>query len=575
MKPQRSLWRTLHGGFRLARPYFQSAEKKTAWGLFVGVITLQLCVVGIDVALNLWRAAFFEALQKKDGAEFARQLWIYCVIGAGFILATTFQAYVTQWLTIRWRRWMSEGLVARWLSGPIHYRMQVLAQGPDNPDQRIAEDVRAFVRLSLTLTVGLLGSVVSLASFVFILWELSAAAPLTLLGLSWDLPGYLVWAALAYAVVGTVFTHFVGRGLIPLDVEQERREADYRYALVRLRENGEAVALARGETRERSGLNQRFDSLVHNTFSLMRKQRNLSFFTAGYKHASLVFPYLVVGPLYFAGKMSLGVLMQTGSAFAQVRTALSYLVTSYATVAEVAAVIQRLMEFEESMAEVRSRSKKLFPSATQDGLLSVDSLSVLSPGGEKVLTQVDQLDVRMGEVLLVLGPPGAGKSSLMRAVMDIWPRTLGNGTNSFQRLAVVQRDCYVPLGSLREALLYPEVDAAISMAAVQDTLEAVDLAKLVGRLGDESIWQVDLSAGELQRFAVARSLLANPDLLWLDEAFSSLPPDEAEHLFNLLRIRLPEAAIVVLDHEKPHWMKPTSTIRLDAPGHSELLTGLT
>ena len=560
---KRSLWRSLQDGIRLARPYFGSSERAMARALFIGVIALQLAMVGIDVAINHWRGAFFEALQQRNGSEFMRQMWIYCGIGVGFVLVNTFQTYVTQWLSIRWRRWMSDGLAARWLDGPVHYRLQVMGDGPDNPDQRIAEDVRSFVRLALSLTVGLIGALVSLASFVFILWELSAKAPLTSLGLSWDLPGYLVWAALAYAIVGTVITHFIGRPLIPLEVEQERREADYRYALVHVRDDGEAIALARGEPWERAGLARRFEALMRNTFALMRRQRSLSFFTMSYRHASLVFPYMIMSPLYFAGKMSLGVLMQAGSAFAHVRTALSYLITSYTTIAEAAAVIQRLTEFEAAIEHRRQAPTALpIAPAVVDGL-SVRDLSVGAPGHGSPIARLDALQVRAGEQLLIVGAPGSGKTSVMRAVMGAWPLASGEMSSSLLRPWVVQQQSYLPLGSsLREGLLYPMDVAEVPLASAAAALEAVGLERLTEQLAKDTPWNEALSAGERQRLGIARALLVRPDVLWLDEAFSSLPVDEGRRLYEMLRQELPTMAIVTLDHEAPAWLNPTRVIAL-------------
>jgi len=301
---------TLAKTWRLTAPYFRSEDWRRGCGLLASVIAIELFLVGINVALNEWNNRFYNALQNHNWHAFVTELLFFCCLAAAYILLTVYQLYLNQWLQIGWRRWMTRSLLGNWLSAANHYRMQLLGDAADNPDQRIAEDINLFVERALSIGVGLLGSVVTLVSFVVILWGLSAQAPLQLFGTTLSIPGYLVWAALSYAAVGTFVTHFIGWRLIGLNFEQQRFEADFRFNLVRVRENAEQIALLRGETTERKRLLGRFGSVVVNWFAIMRRQKKLTFFTASYNQVAIVFPFVVVSPAYFAGAIQLGGLMQ-------------------------------------------------------------------------------------------------------------------------------------------------------------------------------------------------------------------------------------------------------------------------
>lgn len=575
-RQQDGLLRTLGDAWRFATPYFRSSERRTAIGLLLLTLSLQLGIVGYDVLYNFWRNTFFESVQTRNADEFVRQLGYFAALGVLFVLCTTYQAYVSQALQLRWRRWLSQRLVTRWLDGNAHYRLSLQPGRGDNPDQRIAEDVRSFVRLTLTLSIGLIGNAVSMVSFVAILWGLSAAAPLSALGLGWDIPGYLVWMALLYALAGTVLTHLVGRPLIPLEVAQERVEADYRYGLVRVRAHAEPIALLDGARWEAQFLEGRFAAIWRNTQALMRRQRNLGFFTASHRHASVVVPYLLVGPLYFAGRLSFGALMQTGSAFIQVSRTFSYFVTAYASVAELAAVVRRLRRLESDLdAVAQGPQRQPMPAGDADPTLTVRGLQVHAPAGPAesvpvvapVIAQVPALDLQAAGRLRIVGEPGVGKTSLLRTSAGLWPAWDGALANGFQRPAYVLRDSYLPPGSLMEALAYPQPAAGIAQDQAIALLQAVGLGHLLqaqrpAEIGADRV--AALSAGERQRLGVARALLQQPDLLWLDEAFVSLPDDEARRLLDLVASRLPSTAVVVLGHDTDAWCPaeyPTLVLR--------------
>jgi putative ATP-binding cassette transporter len=461
-----------------------------------------------------------------------------------------YQLYLNQWLQIRWRRWMTERYIGRWLDGANHYRMQMLGDAADNPDQRIAEDIKQFIELFLYVAVGLLGAIVSLASFVVILWGLSAAAPLTLYGETWNIPGYLVWAALGYAAVGTLLTHLIGRPLIALNFNQQRYEADFRFNLVRVRENSEQIALLRGETAEHGRLMDRFRAVMENWLYIMTRQKRLTFLTAGYSQASIIFPFIVVSPAYFAGHIQLGALTQTASAFNSVQTALSFFVDTYVRIAEWRAVIERLSGFDVSIANAnavatRTPSIAVTPAAAQN--IELANVEVALPSGQP-LVAADVAFVPHQDVLLK-GPSGSGKSTLFRALAGIWP--FGKGTitvpQGAKAMTLPQRP-YLPIGTLEAAISYPSEPDTFDIARIRDLLAAVDLAAMAERLDEHAHWNRMLSLGEQQRLGIARAILHEPDFLFLDEATASLDEPAEARLYKLLKDRLPNATIISIGH---------------------------
>src|SRR4051812_33316133 len=414
---------TLATIWRLALPYFNSEDKWPGRLLLGAVVSIELAVVGVTVLINQWNARFYNALQDRNWDSFVTELMVFCVLAAAFIVLRVYQLYLNQWLQIRWRRWMTAQYVGHWLDGANHYRMQMLGDAADNPDQRISEDIKQFIELGLFVGVGLLGSIVSLGSFVIILWGLSAAAPLTIFGEAWNIPGYLVWAALGYAAVGTVLTHLIGRPLIALNFNQQRYEADFRFNLVRVRENSEQIALLRGEHAERGRLMDRFLNVVNNWLAIMTRQKRLTFLTAGYNQASVVFPIIVVSPAYFAGHIQLGALTQTASAFNSVQTALSFFVDTYVRIAEWRAVIERLAGFDASIANaqtVAAHAPNIAVTPVTGNGVGLAGLGVALPA-DKPLVTADNVPIAPRDQVLVTGRSGWGKSTLFRAIAGIWP----------------------------------------------------------------------------------------------------------------------------------------------------------
>ncbi|MDP1883327.1 MAG: SbmA/BacA-like family transporter, partial [Bradyrhizobium sp.] len=381
---------TLATVWRIAIPYFRSEDKWAGRALLAAVIATELAIVGITVLLNQWNSRFYNALQERNWDTFVREIIYFCVLAAIFTVIAVYQLYLNQWLQIRWRRWMTAQYLGQWLHQANHYRMQLQGDAADNPDQRMTDDVKLFVDRTLNIGVGLLSSIVTLASFVVILWGLSNAAPLHMFGQDFAIPGYLVWGALVYSVLGTVLTHLIGWPLVGIDFRQQQYEADFRFNLVRVRENSEQIALLRGDEAERDRLLVRFGRVVENWLAIMSRTKKVTAFTASYSQASVIFPYILVAPAYFAEKIQLGGMMQTGSAFSSVQGALSFFITIYRQLAEWQAVVNRLDGFEAGIAaatELASRDDRIHVvAAAGDGAIDLKGLAVQLPNGRPLVT---------------------------------------------------------------------------------------------------------------------------------------------------------------------------------------------
>jgi vitamin B12/bleomycin/antimicrobial peptide transport system ATP-binding/permease protein len=546
------MFSTLAIVWRIASPYFYSEDRWAGRILLAAVVAIELSIVGLNVLLNSWNNAFYNALQDKDWDAFVYQLGYFCVLATAFILLAVYQLYLNQWLQIRWRRWLTETYLDRWLAGANHYRMQLLGDAADNPDQRIAEDVRQFIDAGiLPIGLNLLNAVVTLASFAVILWNLSAAAPLHVFGIKVDIPGYLLWAALVYAVGGTIFTHLIGRALIALNFQQQRYEADFRFNLVRVRENSEQIALLNGERAERDGLLLRFTNVVANWMAIMSRQKKLTFLTAGYRQAAVVFPYIMVSPAYFAGAVQLGGLMQTANAFGQVQDALSVFVNIYRSLAEWRAVVERLAGFDHSIVAARDAAITppvitLAPGDTP--AVSITDLAVRLPQGTP-LVSARKVSIKLGEHVLVSGPSGSGKSTLFRALAGVWP--FGSGTITVPkkaRVMILPQRPYFPIAPLATAVAYPAGRESYDEGKIAELIGAVGLPALADRIEEEAHWNRMLSLGEQQRLGIARALLSEPDFLFLDEATASLEEAAEAALYRLLQRKLPRATIVSIGH---------------------------
>ncbi len=545
--------------WRLARPYYRSEEKWSAWGLLLSIVSLRLLLVGMTVILSFWNREFFNSLQDKDFSAFFGLLFVYrrtpsgfmpgfCEIAAVYILVAVYYTYLSQWLQIRWRRWLTVRFLDEWLADRAYYRISLTADreaiGTDNPDQRIAEDIRDFVDNTLTLGISLLANVITLFSFLGILWSLSGN--ITLFGIS--IPGYMVWVALVYAIVGTWLTHLVGRPLASLRFRQQRVEADFRYSLVRVRENMEGIALYNGEAEEKGLLGHRFHSVIGNWWAIMQRTKMLNALTAGYDQVAVIFPFIVAAPRFFSGQIPLGGLTQTAGAFGRVQDALSWFIGQYSSLAQWHAIVERLTTFHRAVIAARAAfGTGLVLADAPGGSVQMHDTSIELPNGTKLLTDAD-LVLEPGHSVVISGRSGSGKSTLFRVLAGIWPFGQGRVQRPLERCLFLPQRPYIPLGTLRHVITYPHPHDTYSREEIDRALMDAGLGQFVPRLDHDEHWAQQLSGGEQQRVALARALLVKPDWLFLDEATASLDPEAEADLYRTLKARLPNTTLVSIAH---------------------------
>lgn len=535
----------------LTKSYWQSEEKSKAYLLLTAIVVLTLGVVYMLVLLNKWNNAFYNALQNYQTELIFDELIHFGWLAVIYIILAVYAFYLQQVLVLNWRRWLTNRYIDEWLENKTYYRMQMFGADTDNPDQRISEDVRLFVEMTLKFSIGLLKAFCTFVSFVFILYELSGALDFTFAGIDWHIDGYLVWVALIYSIVGTWLTHLVGKKLVGLNFIQQRYEADFRFSMMRMRENAESVAFYSGEQQEGGVFKKRFKLLLDNFWKIVDKQKQLVWLNSGYSQIAIIFPFVVAMPRYLSREITLGGLMQIASAFGRVQDSLSYFVDMYASLAEWRAVVERLTGFGLHMHEVKQESPQLELErieSSNDTIVAA-ALQVALPNDRILLQNVNfTLEPGRNKNILIKGASGSGKSTLLRAIAGIWPYVQGKlELPPAGQLMFIPQKPYLPLGSLKEALLYPgrrqKTDEELVML-----LEQCRIGYLAKDLYVEADWSHVLSGGEQQRLAFVRALIYKPAWLFLDEATSALDEETEAVMYKLVETLLPDTTVVSIGH---------------------------
>lgn len=532
----------------LTKSYWQSEEKKKAFFLLGCIIALTLGVVYMLVLLNQWNNSFYSALQNYDAKKIFDELIHFSWLAAIYILLAVYSYYLQQTLILNWRRWLTTRFIDIWLQNKTYYNLQMFGKDTDNPDQRISEDVRQFVEMTLSFGIGILKAFCTFASFVVILYNLSGSLSFTFMGKTWTINGYMLWASLLYSVIGTYITHIVGRKLVKINFIQQKYEADFRFSMIRLRESAESVAFYRGEAQEGSVFKQRFKMLLDNFWKLVNKQKQLVFLNSGYSQIAIIFPFVVAMNRYLTKEVTLGGLMQVASAFGRVQDPLSYFVDMYSSIAQWQAVVMRLTCFGHHMHDVYQQAERFHVErfAAAD-VVEVDNMQINLPDGKPLLENIS-FTLHPGHNVLIKGVSGSGKSTLLRAISGIWPFVDGKiFLPERDKLMFIPQKSYLPLGTLRAALNYP------GNKPIDDTelIYLMDLCQIVylkDKLDLEADWSHVLSVGEQQRLAFVRAHIQQPQWLFLDEATSALDEDTEANMYSLLQERLQQTTVVSVGH---------------------------
>ncbi len=559
--------RNLFRGFwSLFKGYWSSEDKWKARGLLAVVIAMNFAMVYLLVQLNEWYQIFWDALQNYEEESFWPLIGRFSAIAFIYIIIAVYAVYLRQMLQIKWRTWMTKNYLDAWMGGQTYYRLQ---DATDNPDQRISEDIGQFVNLSLALLIGFLKQLTTLAAFGVVLWNLSGSFSFTVGGVEIVIAGYMFWFSLIYSGIGTVIAHKVGRKLIGLNFDQQKFEADFRFSMMRVRENSESIAFYRGEPAEREVFDMKFSNVIKNYWQLMRKTKHLNFYVNGYAQLAVLVPYIMAYPRYFAKEIQLGGLMQISSAFGRVQDALSFFVDSYDTLANLAAVVNRLYGFTEHMDEARKVQSSVTRATAPE--LKISALNVNLPTGRELLKKLS-LELQNAKSLLVTGASGCGKSTLLRTLAGLWRYASGEiSLPPNARVMFLPQKPYLPLGTLRRALIYPSAEKdSPPDDRLKEILRRVDLPELVDKLDITDDWSRILSLGEQQRLAFARVLLSAPDYIFLDEATSALDEPREVEMYKLLREDLPKLTVVSVGHRSTLFDLHDTELNLDGAGGYKL-----
>jgi len=573
----------------LSAPYFLSVEAPIAIALLAAVLAIVLGIVFVNYLLNGFYGEFQNMLQARDLTptpvtffgvhlftlnKFLYLIGYFTIIAIPAVALSVYSTYLQQMLQIRWRRWMTERFLGLWLENRAYYRLQIYDTGTENPEQRIEDDINAFTDTTLDIIVGIVRQTVTLFTFVGLLWVLSEPLAVNILGSQFSIPGMMVWIALLYAGLGTYISYRIGRRLVPINYEQQKLRASFRFEMSRLKENAEAVALYRGEVDEQRGLLDRFELIWTNWWKMMRAQKRLGWFTQFYGQAGGIFPMMVIAPAYFAKLIDFGAIARILDSFNQVSNALTWFMDSFLVLAEWKATVNRLIGFIEAVEHVKAQQPDITRTAQQPDRLEIQDLALALPD-EQTLVEGLSAKIEAGDRVLISGDSGSGKTTLFRALAGLWPFGKGHiQTPTEDRTLFLPQRPYLPNGTLRHAIRYPGGNSSIGDDAVCEVLDAVNLSRLKERLDEQANWSMKLSIGEQQRLAIARALLLKPDWLYLDEATSALDRKNEQRMYQLISERLPNATVLSIAHRPEVARYHTQRLDIDPETRTAKMTPL-
>lgn len=537
----------LKEAWRLARGWY-AAHPWTAWSLTALALGLTLVQIAIQWGYAGWHRAAFDALEARDPGAFRAQILVFAALTVGAMVVAVARLWARQVIAFLWRRWLVLRLQGAMLTGGRHYRMEMTEGSADNPDQRIGENTRWATIMAVDLALGLLHSVVLFACFAGMLWHLSDGFALTIGSLYLPVPGALLWAAALYAGIGGLVVWRVGRAMPAIHFDRNRAEAEHRFALLRVRENAEGIALIRGETDEIRGLAAVYRRVEAAMLRLLRSERQLMWIGAAYMAVAGALPLMLGAPRYFAGAITLGVLMQMAQAFIEVTRALSWFVENWPRLADWRSHVARVVELERACEAAAAPVGAIAREEQPTAALELRGLAIRTACG-RALVEEAEITLCPGERVLIMGESGSGKSTLFRAIAGIWP--WGEGAIRVpedESMMFMPQRPYLPLGTLAAALCYPGPPDAFTRAELRDALRRCRLAGLLDRLEEEARWDRVLSLGEQQRLAFARLLLHRPRWIFMDEATSALDEASQTAMFDLLEAELPGAALLSIGH---------------------------
>lgn len=537
----RRFWKTGFGFWRT----------RTAWLLTIATVVVVVVNVGVQYGINLWNRTFFDALETRNAGAALTQAMIFIPLAGASVALGVIQVYTRMTMQRRWRRWMTDKVVDYWLARGRYYQLNLVGGDHKNPEYRIADDLRFATDSPVDFAVGLFSAVLSAATFVVVLWSIGGSYSFTLGGTTITIPGFLVVAAVIYAVIASGSMVWIGRRFVTVAETKNQSEAEYRFVLTRIRENGESIALLGGETEERAGLNQSLRDVLRRWRHLCYQHMRTTVVSQSSAHLAPVVPVLLCAPKFLEGSMSLGQVMQAASAFVIVQTAFNWLVDNYPRFADWTASARRVASLLVSLDGLHQADKegmgRISHGETDSAALKLCNLSVTLDDGTSVINEAE-VTIEPGEKVLVVGESGTGKSSLVRAIAGLWPWGEGEVlVRKGAKLFLLPQRPYVPVGSLRRAAAYPQSADEVDATVVAEALDQVGLGHFVGRMDEESPWDQTLSGGEKQRLAFARLLIHRPDIIVMDEATSALDPTSQADLLQLIHERL-DATIISVGH---------------------------